>query len=180
MVRNYKRKHPVLDKENMQAAVGEVLNGRGLRETADHYNVKHTTLFYRVKNERLKNNLLESEESVKDYSQFSSLQSTHQVFTTVEEEMLVKYILKCSKIHYGLTYSQIRVLAYEYAKKLDKRICQARWDTHKQAGIEWLKGFMKRNSTLSLRKPENTSLSRASSFTKVSQCLIPSYSILIL
>ncbi|GLV33551.1 hypothetical protein CBL_21471, partial [Carabus blaptoides fortunei] len=58
------------------------------------------------------------------------------------------------------------VLAYDYAKKLGKSICATKWGNSKTAGIDWLQGFMKRNPLLSLRKPENTSLSRASSFTK--------------
>lgn len=34
------------------------------------------------------------------------------------------------------------------------------------AGIEWMKGYMRRHQALSLRKPKNTSLSRATSFNK--------------
>ncbi|KAJ8881607.1 hypothetical protein PR048_018093 [Dryococelus australis] len=34
------------------------------------------------------------------------------------------------------------------------------------AGIDWMYGFMRRHKELSLRKPENTSLSRATAFNK--------------
>ncbi|KAH9632506.1 hypothetical protein HF086_017054 [Spodoptera exigua] len=67
-------------------------------------------------------------------------------------------------MNYGLTYKQTRSLAYEYATALKK--CPIKWTEKKEAGIEWLKGFMKRHKDLSLRKPENTSLSRSTSFKK--------------
>lgn len=86
------------------------------------------------------------------------------MFTNDEERMVKEYLLKSSKMNYGLTYKQARKLAYEYALALGK--CPTKWTQNKQAGIEWLKGFMKRNKDLSIRKPENTSLSRATSFNK--------------
>nr|XP_047141362.1 uncharacterized protein LOC124816280 [Hydra vulgaris] len=53
-----------------------------------------------------------------------------------------------SKMNYGLTYKQAQELAFHYAMKLCK--CPSKWMENKQAGIEWLKGFMKRHQELSL------------------------------
>ena len=71
-------------------------------------------------------------------------------------------MLKSSKINYGLTFYQARILAYEYSNALKK--CPELWSQNKIAGIEWIKGFMIRLKKLFLRKPENTSLSRVTSF----------------
>lgn len=67
-------------------------------------------------------------------------------------------------MHYGLTYKQARELAFQYATAFGK--CPAKWTENRQAGIDWLEGYMKRHKELSLRKPENASLSRATSFNK--------------
>ncbi|XP_055918583.1 uncharacterized protein LOC129950684 [Eupeodes corollae] len=67
-------------------------------------------------------------------------------------------------MNYGLTYVQARTLAFQYATLLKK--CPEIWTDNKQAGTEWMKSFMKRHTNLSLRKPENTSLSRSTSFNK--------------
>ena len=41
------------------------------------------------------------------------------------------------------------------------------WVINGMAGADWRTAFLKRNSTISLRSPEATSLSRATSFNKV-------------
>lgn len=78
--------------------------------------------------------------------------------------MLENYILKCSKMNYGLTYRQVRTVAYQYAKALKK--CPELWEQNQISGIEWMKSFMRRHKNLSLNKPENTSLSRATRFNR--------------
>ncbi|KAJ8955082.1 hypothetical protein NQ314_006963 [Rhamnusium bicolor] len=125
-------------------------NKLSLRAAGERNNVKHTSLFYRLKNQHL----------AKDYTQ---KYKTKQIFNIVEEEQLQNYLLKSSRINYGLTYESTRKLALEYTLQLNKEIPES-WYRNNIAGIEWMKGFMTRHPKLSLRKPENTSLSRATSF----------------
>lgn len=67
-------------------------------------------------------------------------------------------------MNYGLTYKQARQLAYQYALTLGK--FPNKWTENKEVRIEWLRGLIKRNKDVSMRKPENTSLSRATNFNK--------------
>lgn len=158
MVRNYKKKRlEEVDEDNMEKAVLEVLSGNmKLRRAAAIFGVKPNTLHYRIKNYKEYKPLKSKE--------FTSKYTVAQVFTTEEETALEGYLIKSTKMNYGLTYVQARELAYDYAKALGK--CPTKWMENKQAGTEWIKGFMARHETLSLRKPENTSLSRATSFNK--------------
>ena len=62
-----------------------------------------------------------------------------------------------------MTYTNIRKLAYDYARQLACKYPEA-WDSNR---IDWFQGFMKRHDNLlTLRKSENTSLSRATAFNK--------------
>ena len=56
-------------------------------------------------------------------------------------------------MNYGLTKLNVKKMAYEVAVKSKKKFPN-RWNETKLAGNEWLYGFMKRHSDLSLRKPE--------------------------
>ncbi|KAJ4447655.1 uncharacterized protein [Periplaneta americana] len=67
-------------------------------------------------------------------------------------------------MHYGLAFTDTRKLAYEFAAANNKQLLP-NWSEEKMAGKEWLRSFMKRHK-LSLRQPEATSLSRATSFNK--------------
>ncbi|XP_023310002.1 uncharacterized protein LOC108904856 [Anoplophora glabripennis] len=93
--------------------------------------------------------------------------ATRQVFSMSQEDRLVKYIKKCSNMNYGLTFEQIKVLVYDYAKMLPNCNYPQSWNSKKKADTDWQYSFMIRNSTLALRKPESTSLARGLGFSKV-------------
>ncbi|XP_023028697.2 uncharacterized protein [Leptinotarsa decemlineata] len=78
--------------------------------------------------------------------------------------MLGDYILRASDIHHGLSSKQVRILAYEFAVANNKRFAES-WSEKGMAGKEWLFGFRQRYK-LTLRTPEQISLSRATSFNK--------------
>ena len=81
------------------------------------------------------------------------------------ELSLCSYILTCSKLFYGLTSAAVRRLAYQYSLK-NKISMPASWTQNEMAGYDWLHSFLKRNTNISLRTPESTSLARMSSFNR--------------
>jgi len=164
MVRNYIKKRTVnveLEERNIQEAINEVKDGKCAKRAAEDNGVKYTTLYYRLK--KLKTP--EGEWIPQIEPKFNSKYTVNQVFSQVQESLLVEYIIKCSKINYGLTCKQIRKLAYDYSLKSNIKVPKA-WSENCIAGIDWLLGFMKRHPSLSIRKPEKTSLARATSFNK--------------
>ncbi|XP_044757612.1 MFS-type transporter clz9-like [Coccinella septempunctata] len=88
-----------------------------------------------------------------------------KTFTEDHEKLLVSYLRTTSKMCHGLTTTQTRNLAYQFAvaNKID---IPEEWNKNNKAGIHWLHGFMSRHKELSLRQPESTSLSRTSSFNE--------------
>ena len=75
-------------------------------------------------------------------------------------------MLYSSKLFHGLSKTQVKRIAYDYAKELKKKI-PASWEENKCVGEYWLSGFRKRNNTLSLRSPEATSLGRSIGFNRI-------------
>lgn len=174
MVRNYKKKKGCIDEDSMAAAISEVLKKKkSIRGTAIKYQLNHNTLFKRVKFVKNAKPALREEdsgnESENEIRMCANLmrQKHKQVFSNEEELELKHYLLRSSKINYGLTYVQTRNLAYQYAKLLQKKY-PGSWVVHEAAGKDWMSGYMKRHPQLSLRKPENTSLARATAFNATS------------
>ncbi|CAH1973364.1 unnamed protein product [Acanthoscelides obtectus] len=66
---------------------------------------------------------------------------------------------------FGLNTLKVRELAYEMAVRNNIPIPNS-WKINKCASKDWLRAFVKRNPTLSLRMPVACSLSRLTSFTK--------------
>lgn len=88
-----------------------------------------------------------------------------QVFTDEQEYILQKYLKTAANIYYGLSPTEVRNLAYECAVAFNVNVPDS-WESNKRAGPDWFSGFMKRHPSLSIRTPEATSLSRATSFNR--------------
>ncbi|KAJ8949411.1 hypothetical protein NQ318_007510 [Aromia moschata] len=158
-IENSKKSHETY-KENMKLAVETVLSGEmKLRTAAQAYNVSKSALHRIVK--KYKNSAEE------DRTQFS-FERNHgfqQIFDDVEEKMLSEYLIKACQMCYGLTVKGTCEFVYKFAVANEKVVPQS-WHTNKKAGIEWIRLFRKRQPQLTLRTPEPTSLSRATSFNK--------------
>lgn len=55
----------------------------------------------------------------------------------------MKYLIKSSKLCYGLSRNDLRHLAFEFAKKI-KIDYPETWKKHELAGEGWYAGFMRR------------------------------------
>ncbi|XP_003737382.1 uncharacterized protein LOC100904063 [Galendromus occidentalis] len=88
-----------------------------------------------------------------------------QVFDGKQEEELSAYITRASDIYFGLTPRDVRKLAFKVAE-FYKCDFPPSWASNGMAGPDWFSAFLKRNPSLSIRVPEATSLSRATSFNK--------------
>lgn len=92
------------------------------------------------------------------------------VFSEEEEMELESYLKKASDVYFGLTPMEVRQLAFDYGKALNKSLPQS-WNNNSLAGADWFSAFLKRHPTLSLRTPQSTSLSRATSFNRTNVTL---------
>ena len=156
-MRTYKRKsnRGLTSLDNMNAAVKEVLDeGRKCHAVATTRNISEATLRRYCSKVRTGGTV----ETV-------GYPKNRCVFSTAEEASLTEYAKKAARLFYGLSTTQTRKLAYDYARTLNKDIPSS-WAENERAGEDWLSGFLKRNATLSLRSPEATSLSRATSFNR--------------
>jgi len=85
-------------------------------------------------------------------------------FTADEERASAEFLLKAAKLHYGLSTKETRKLAYDYAISNGKHVPES-WNDNRD-DKEWLRDFMKRSGSLSLRTQEATSFSRATAWNR--------------
>lgn len=80
------------------------------------------------------------------------------------EDQITKHIKELETRFYGLTMLELRKLAFDLA---EKNGIPHKFNKEKGvAGWNWIKGFLRRNPSISLRKPELTSAARAQAFNK--------------
>lgn len=164
MPRNYKKKttRGEIPIDIFERAYEEIRNDRmSIREAAKTFEIDKMTL-YRYKNKKEKASEL-PEATNKDVKM--GYAKHRQILSDELEQELNKYILASSKIYYGLTPKNVRELAYELAIANQIQVPDT-WINAKMASAEWFYKFLKRQPNLSLREPEATSLSRATSFNR--------------
>lgn len=132
----------------LKAALNSIRNGSSVREASKIFNIPRSTL-----QKRWKQN-----------SDISPSLGRKAVFSVVEEELLAIHVIHLSKLFYGISRKEIKKCAYAYAEKKGMA-CPFNKD-RETAGDDWLWGFMKRNPTIALRKPEATSINRITAFNK--------------
>lgn len=149
-----KRKRPSVS--TIENAVNEVIHhGQSINKTALAFNISRAYLAKIVKKAKISIDL--------SYKHCPNI-GNRRIFTVEQENMLANYLKIASKMCHGLTKEQIKKLAFEYAEA--NAVCPVKWKDCKVASDDWLRGFMSRHKNLTLRKPESTSLSRATSFNK--------------
>lgn len=157
MVRNYQKKtcRGQVSADVLKNAAEAVIGGASLRSTADTFEVPRETLRRAVKKRR----------DGQELKTFTDGCKTRQVFTVAEETELTEYILKASRIGFPLDTKTIRSLAFQLAERNHKPY-PSTWSEQGLAGLEWMRGFLKRHQCIGRRIPEATSLARATAFNK--------------
>lgn len=84
------------------------------------------------------------------------------VFTAEQENEIKNQILLLSRSFYGLTPNSLKRAVYEYAER--NRINTPFNKDSREAGKDWLYGFLKRNPEIAVRRPEPTSINRILAF----------------
>ena len=142
----------------MHKALVEILAGKlSSKKAAEKFGLKHSTVGYYTK--RYSSHGLYPPEKVK------SRQRHSQLLSAKLEEDLVAYLKNCAIINHGLCTIETRQVAYSFALANGIAIPK-NWENKERASEDWMLGFLKRHSSLSIRKPEQTSQARASGFNK--------------
>ncbi|KAF2902436.1 hypothetical protein ILUMI_03748 [Ignelater luminosus] len=165
-MRTYKRKTERADtpKDVVERACHLIIfDNKSIKATSKQYDIPYKTLHRyvaKLKEKFERNpNLTRAELTLDSVGYIKN----RQVFTDVAEEALASYFKKAADIYYGLTPYETRKLAYQFAIKSNKAMPDS-WRTKLLAGEDWLGSFLKRHPSLSIRTPQATSLSRATSF----------------
>ncbi|KAJ8956441.1 hypothetical protein NQ318_010755 [Aromia moschata] len=87
-----------------------------------------------------------------------------QVFSVEQENEIMEYILEMEKRFFGITYKDLRQLAFDFAQA--NNIPNNFNKDSKMASKKWIYGFLHRHKNISLRKPEATSYARATGFNR--------------
>lgn len=156
-MRVYKRKseRATQSQEVYELAAAEVLEKKcSIRRASQTFGLCHVSLYRYIKKKK-------SNESLR-----VGYVKPRQVFTAEEEGKMASYLLKCAEIYFGLLPIEVRKLAYQCGVQLNAKNIPPSWYQNNMAGTDWFQNFMRRNAHLSLRTPEATSLSRATSFNK--------------
>lgn len=152
MPRVYKRKTDWQSwtEDQLEAAKNAILSGTSINAASLQYRIPRSTIVRRMSSPRKP----------------KKMGSKDPVFTREQEQEILKHLMDMEVRFYGLTMKDVRKLAFDLA---EKNHLKHSFNKEKGlAGRDWLRGFLKRNPTLSFRKPEATSIARARGFNRTS------------
>ncbi|XP_017050190.1 uncharacterized protein LOC108094242 [Drosophila ficusphila] len=168
MPRYYGKYDKKIDYEAVVEAIKQMdKNEKSIRVIAKTYNVPRATLSrYMGKLQDANIDVsTASDDTMITFLKGTTITGAKPIFSDEEEQTLLKYLLHASDIYYGLSISELRALAFQYAVSI-KRNYPESWDENKEASKDWYYSFMNRHPNLSLRKPEQVSQNRVKAFTK--------------
>jgi DDE superfamily endonuclease/helix-turn-helix, Psq domain len=144
-------------KDDLNKAVEDVkANTFTIRAAARAYQIPRSTLQQYV-NSNTRKHQLSAEHSPGKVGRYPVLGKDF-------EKELCEHAKQLSDLYFGITKEQMCKLAYELAWKNGIRHV---FNVDKQsAGDDWFQGFIERNPTISLRKPESTSIARVIGFRR--------------
>ena len=135
----YKRKtdRGRADHEQIMTAVRKVVDtGLPCRNVADEHGIPHCTL---------RRYCIKYRSNGGDGDMRTGYFNAQSVLSIDEEQLLVDYVQRAAALYYRLNTMEMRRLAYDYAKKLEKKMPNS-WASNEKAGVDWLTGFLKRHS----------------------------------
>lgn len=144
------RKKCTWSPRKMKIAVKAVQGGAKLRQTAALYNIPVMTLSDYVKQTGTSRTVT-----------FKKM-GRKPVFTAQQENEMKEHILLLCRKFYGMTPDSLKHSVFEYAER--NKIKNPFNKALKQAGKDWMYGFLKRNPEISIRRPEATSINRILAF----------------
>lgn len=163
MTRTYNRKTEKISKEIVIKAVNTLKISKrsprplSIRDVAAAFGVPKSSVFRYINQSRTMDIL------PPDYGVVAH---PKQILSSEEEKQLVSYLKECIECNHSLVPTEIRKLVYTYALANEIN-CPDNWRRDEIAGRDWFSSFMKRNRSLSIRKPEATSQARAAGFNPV-------------
>ena len=153
MVRKYKRKSTQgsYGSEQLALAVAAIREGQSMRSAGIDYGIPRRTL---------KRHCVGAVRSPGEVA----MGSKRCLFSGPFEEQLVDYAKEMAERMYGLTTIDVRRLAFAIAEKLG---LPHKFDKVRGlAGKDWLRNFMRRHPTISIRTPIATSIARFEGFNR--------------
>ncbi|KAJ8366024.1 hypothetical protein SKAU_G00148550 [Synaphobranchus kaupii] len=148
-----------VSREVLIMAVAEVEDwGKSVRGVARAYGISHVTLRQYFRKRKLL-----KEAGILEFPTVGYYR--RRVFSVAQETELSNYLRTASAIYFGLSPREVRKLAFQCAKTYGCIYPEA-WNAKEMAGPDWFTAFLKRNPILSIRTPQATSMSRATSFNQ--------------
>lgn len=127
----------------------ENMSQRGQRSIAEDLNICHVSL-----NRYIKKFKLHRETGCPITFGY---QPHNKIFDDFQEKQLADFIKNSADMYFGSNLKNVRKLAFEFAIKLNLKVPK-NWTNNEEAGSDWFTDFLKRNPSLSIRRPEATSL----------------------